>query len=298
MEAAKRRRMPWLLIVLVLNTGVAGVWSFVARRQLTAAITGEAAQHLDNARKAFAVAVVRQHAELQSHCRVLVEDPRLKSTIATPGIDEATVADILDDLARLRGSGFLMVLSPEARVFAQSGAVELRGLDLSDSGVVKKARTAPTAVVGSWVLAGRVMDLAIMAIRFGDDIIGFLVVGQAIDAPILQSVTEQTGVYAANLLGNNIVQTSSSEPQINAVLAQVAREVSGDNGRVLRINGALYVTGVVPLDESARSHRLALARPLANVEASFGLLSWQLFIPPLLVFIAVLFSRSVFRRTP
>jgi hypothetical protein len=299
MHAVKRRnRVPLLLIVIVLTVGGAGVWTFVARQQLASAIVGEASEHLDNAHKAFGVAIARQQADLMSHCRVLVEDPRLKSTLATQGIDEATVADILDDLARLRGSGFLLVLSPEARVFAQSGAAELRGLDLSDSSVVKQARAAATAVVGSWVLAGRVMDLSIMAIRYGEEIIGFLVVGQAIDAPILQSVTEQTGVHAANALANNLVQASSSEPHINAVLAQVARDGAQRSGRVVTVNGATYVVGVVQLDDSALSHRLVLARPIVTVAAQFAPFGWFLFVPPLLVLIAVLFSRSVFRRTP
>src|SRR5688572_21646352 len=107
MQAVKRRsRMPWVLVVIVLTVGIASVWTFVARRQLTSAAILEATDHLGNAREAFSIAIARQQAELQSHCRVLVEDPRLKSTLATEGIDEATVADILDDLAKLRGTGF------------------------------------------------------------------------------------------------------------------------------------------------------------------------------------------------
>jgi hypothetical protein len=302
MAAVKRRsRFPWFIVVLVLTGGLATVWTIVARRQLVASIVVESTDHLDNADKAFANAIAREQAELQSHCRLLVEDPRLKSTLATDGMNEETVADILDDLTRLRGTGFLMVLSPEGRVFAQSGASELRGLDLSDSSVVKKARTASTATVGSWVLAGRVMDLSIMAIRFGPEIIAYLVVGQSIDAPLLQSVTAQTGVHAANALAGKLLHASSTEPHLTSVLSRIASDGTVSKGRVITVDGTAYVTAVVQLGENTQptqSHRLVLARPLAAAEASFAPLEWMILVPPLLVLIAVLFSMSVFRRTP
>ncbi|MBX3160477.1 MAG: hypothetical protein KF773_31215 [Deltaproteobacteria bacterium] len=299
-KAAVRRhaRTPWILLVLALTGGLAGVWTFVAKRQLAASIYAEAAEHLDHAEKAFSIAVARRQAELQSNCRVLVEDPRLKHTLGIEGIDEDTVADILVDLARLRGAGFLMVLSPEARVFAQAGAAELRGLDLSDSSIVKKARAAPAAVAGSWVIAGRVMDLSIMAMRFGSEVIAFLVVGQALDASVLQSVAAQTGVDAANALAGTVQLASSAEAHVASVLSHVAADTGAFRGRILDLDGTSYVTAAIQLGESAQSHRLVLARSLTASEAAFSRLGWLLFIPSLLVIIAVIFSMSVFRRTP
>lgn len=295
-SARRRARVPWLLLVLVLSVSLAVAWALVARRQLAASITVEGTQQLQYAERAFSSALAAKQAELQGYCRILVEDPRLKSTLATEGIDEATVADILADLRKLLGSGFLMVLSPEGRVFAQAGAPELRGLDLSSSSVVKKARDATNAVGGSWVLAGKVMDLSIMSIRFGEDVVAYLVVGEALDGQLLASISEQTGVHVAHALATTIVLVSSQEAHVKDVFARVVAQPGPFRGRTLDVYDARYITGVVELGEAAQSHRLLLVRSVASSKAAFAPLEWMLFVPPLLVLIAVLFSVSVPRR--
>ena len=126
----QRESRTWLVIVvIVLAVGVASVWTFIARNQLQASIAQESSQHLIGARKAFDGLRSQTQTNLTSHCRVLVEDPRLKATLATEGINAATVADILQDLSKLRRSGFLLVLSPDGRVFAQAGALPAEGLE-------------------------------------------------------------------------------------------------------------------------------------------------------------------------
>lgn len=283
------------LVVVLLTVGLGVVWTFVAQRQLEASIALESTDHLEHAQKAFEIARARVQASLQAHCRVLVEDPRLKSTLATEGIDEPTVADILTDLGKLRGSGFLMVLSPEGRVFAQAGAPELRGLDLSASSVVKKAQTATTAISGAWVLAGKVMDLSVMSIRYGETLVAFLVVGEAVDPQILREVSEQTGVQVASALANKVVLASTTDAAAKAMFEALAAEPGTFKGRTATRDGATFVTGVVDLGESAQSHRLLLARPAAATQPAFEPVRWMLFVPPLLVLIAVLFSMSVTR---
>src|SRR5262249_22566505 len=114
-------------VVTVLTTGLAAVWSLVALRQLSSSIAEDSARHLERARVAFDAFRARTHDHLRGQCRILVEDPRLKSTLSTDGVDEATVADILADLGKLRRTGFLMVLSRDGRVFAETGAEPLRG---------------------------------------------------------------------------------------------------------------------------------------------------------------------------
>jgi len=126
------------IVIIVLTVGVATVWSLVALHQLSASVARESASHLDHARRAFELTRARRLDSLRALARVMVEDPRLKSTLSTDGVDEVTVADILGDLGKLRGTGFLLVLTPDGRVFAQAGADELRGLDLSGSSAVKK----------------------------------------------------------------------------------------------------------------------------------------------------------------
>jgi len=228
----------------------------------------------------------------------MVEDPRLKSTLATEGMDEATVADILTDLGKLRGTGFLMVLSPEGRVFAQAGAEELRGLDLSGSIVVKSAQASPEAVMGSWVIGGKVLDLSIMAVHYGPSLLAYLVVGQSVDQALLKVLADRTGVAVASATGNRVVLASSSDDQMKAVFATAAAQAGVFKERLLEIAGTTYVTAADELEHTPLSEqRLVFARPLADVETSFAPLKWMLFVPPLLILIAVLFSMAASRRT-
>jgi hypothetical protein len=292
----KGGRLVFFLIVVLLTVGLAAVWSFVAKRQLAAAVTTQQAETLVHARKSFELVRSRIQDSLESQCRVMVEDPRLKSTLATEGMDEATVADILSDLGKLRRTGFLIVLSPEGRVFAQAGADELRGLDLSASSVFKKAQSSPEAVVGSWVINGKLMDLSLTAIRFDTQVIAYLVVGRSVDQALLAGVAEQSGVGVASAIGNKVV-LSSSEP-LDPVFSAVASEAGTFDNRAFEVNGKTYVASISELEETAQTKpRLVIVKPLDSAQTAFQTFEWMLFVPPLLVFIAVLFSMTGGRRT-
>jgi hypothetical protein len=285
------------VLIIALSVGLAAVWSVIAQRELTSSITQESATHLDRARGTFDSIRMRTLDNLRAHCRVLVEDPRLKSTLATEGVDEATVTDILGDLAKLRRTGFLMVVSLDGRVFAQAGADELRGLDLSGSSPVKKAQTSLDAVAGSWVLSAKIMDLSIMAVRFGATPIAYLVVGQEIDRETLKALSDQSGVAVASVIGEAITLTSPDDVP-KTVFAAVAGQPGTTRGRLFEIDGKTYVTTISELDDSGQSRpRLILMQSLALAGASFGVMKWLIFFPPLLVLVVVLFAMTASRRT-
>lgn len=293
---SRASRVVFFVVVVLLTVGLAAVWSFVAQRHLATAITSQQSENLVHARKSFELVRSRIQEDLESQCRVLVEDPRLKSTLATEGMDEATVADILADLGKLRRTGFLIVLSPAGRVFAQAGADELRGLDLSASSVVKKAQSSPEAAVGSWVINGKIMDLAIVAIRFDASIIAYLAVGKSVDEGLLAGVAAQSGVAVASAIGNKVVM--SSDHSLDTVVASIASELGTFDGRVFEIDGTRFVGSISELEETAQTRpRLVIVRPLATAQSAFETLRWMIFVPPLLVFIAVLFAMTGGRRT-
>ncbi|HEY5938094.1 MAG TPA: hypothetical protein VIU61_25765 [Kofleriaceae bacterium] len=292
---SRGRRFVFFAIVVLLTVGLAAVWSFMAQRQLTTSVTAQQADDLIHARKSFELVRSVIQDNLDSQCRVMVEDPRLKSTLATEGMDEATVADILSDLGKLRRTGFLIVLSPEGRVFAQAGADELRGLDLSASSVFKKAQSSPEAVVGSWVINGKIMDLSLTAVKFDTQVIAYLVVGRTVDQRLLAGVAAQSGVGVASAIGNKVVMSSSDS--LASVVSAVASEPGTFDNRVFDVAGQRYVASVSELEETAQTKpRLVIVKPL-EAPAAFETLKWMLFVPPLLVFIAVLFSMTGGRRT-
>jgi len=286
------------LVVVTLAIAVAVLWSRLALRELGSSIVRETAGHLDRARRTFEVTRARTLDSLRVQARVMVEDPRLKSTLSTDGIDEVTVADILGDLGKLRSTGFLMVLSPDGRVFAQAGADELRGLDLSGSSAVKKAQSTPEAVVGSWVIGGKIMDLSIMPVRFGPKPIAYLVVGQAVDQDMLNAVADQTGVAVATATGPTVMLSAPPGDATRAVFTAVVEQLEASQSRLFEIDDESYVAAMSELEESGQTHpRLVVAQALAPPRAAFARSRWMLFLPPGLMIIAVLFALTAARRT-
>lgn len=282
---------------IILTVGLASVWSFATLRQLSSSIAREGIEHLDHARSTFDAIRARTFDNLRAHCRVMVEDPRLKSTLATEGMDAATVTDILGDLAKLRRTGFLMILSADGKVFAEAGAEELRGLDLSGSSPVKKAQTSVEAVVGSWVIGGKVLDLSIMGVWSEAAPVAYLVVGQAVDQVMLNSVAEQTGVSVASATGEAIGLSSSPTDVPGPVFAAVARQSGSSPGEVQEHDGQRYLTAITELEDISQSRpRLILVRTLAQASTAFAGVRWLLFLPPVLVFVAVLFTMIANRR--
>ena len=278
----------YLVAILAIMTTLAAAWAFVARQQLDGALAAQAAERLDRAHALFDVLRARTQDSLRSQCGVLVEDPRLKSSLSTDGIDEATVADILIELGRLRRTGFLLVLTPEGRVFAEAGAAELRGLDLSASSVVKQARGARSAVVGSWVIGGKIIDLAVTAIQFDQAVVAYLVLGQAVDTELVNAVTAGTGIAVAVSAGAEALLLSATDDQTRAVLQAIARDGSLARPHAVELGGVIYLVTTVELADTVPSHpRLTLVYPLTPGRTIFEIFAWFLWLPIGLVAIGV-----------
>jgi hypothetical protein len=291
-----KRSFVMVAALLALMVGVAGLGAVVAQRQLKAAMAAENRSRLDAAKGVFDLLRTRALEDMRGQGRILVEDPRLKSTLNTEGIDEATVADILRDLGRLRGAGMLVVLTPAGRVFAEAGAPELRGLDLSASSVVKKSQQARDAVVGSWVIGNKIFDLSITAIQFESNVIAYLVVGQTIDQALLKSLGTTTGVGVGIAIGTEFTAVSDEQMKAMTTLAQTQTAASPE----LDFNGTHYVANIIELEQMGQARpRLVLVQSLAHTSATFSIFKWLLWLSPVLVLIGMvlMISRSSYRAS-
>jgi hypothetical protein len=290
MKGGRAFGIVFALLALVV-IAAAAMWAYVAQQFATTAVAVENAPALDRGRALFDVLRQRTQEGLRAQCRVLVEDPRLKSTLATDGIDAATVADILDDLSRLRHAGMLVVLSPTGQVFAEANANELRGLDLSASSVVKSAQLSNEAVIGSWVIGGKLIDVSTMAMRFNATVIGYLVVGQAVDEALVKNAAEGAGVDLGVVLGNDVALAWPDNERTRTLLLSFAKDTPGGKPRVLDSGGEQYITSVAELEEAAQSHpRLATARALAPTIEHVQTLRWLIWAAPILVVLAILLT--------
>jgi hypothetical protein len=280
-------RQLYVIASLVAMTILLVAWSSITRRKLDAAILRSAAESLDRAHLVFDGLRARSVAGLLSQCRVLVEDPRLKASLATEGVDETTVSDILADILRLRRTGFLLVLSQDGRVFAEAGADELRGLDLSGSSVMSRVRGASDAVGGAWVIGGKLVDLAVTSVRFDQSVLAYLVVGQAVDAELVKAVDGATGVAIAVIAGPEPAPISTADGELRAVFHSVAAEASVRAARTIDRGGERYLAAIVELEGTPQTHpRLAMVRSLSPERKLFDPVTWLLWVPYVLVVLA------------
>jgi hypothetical protein len=280
----------FFVLLAMMTLALSGAWVYVARQRLETGISIENQSALERVRGIFDLTRHRTQAALTTQCRLLAEDPRLKATLSIEGMDEATVADILNDLLKLRGKGFLLVVSADGHVFAQAGAPELRGLDLSASSVITGAKKDTAA--GSWVIGRQIMDLAAIPIVSDGVAIAYLVVGQSIDEALLKEIADATGAELGVGLGNEITLTSTTSPEMRALFNGVANDVNRARPRIVKANGEDYVTSFADLDQAQTRPYLVLARKLRPSRGYFQELVWLLFAPIGLVFIALLVARA------
>jgi hypothetical protein len=161
-------------------------WSMTARNEMRSKLDAPAKAKLEGAERALRYQRDLLDAQLRTYLTLLVEDPRLKSTLATPGIDRNTIADILSDLRTQTGLDLIGVLGPDGRVQAVLGAEQFRGLDMSSASLIRKADSSDGPVSGVWLSGERTIQVAAVTLRVARRVVAFLIVGGAIDTPALQ----------------------------------------------------------------------------------------------------------------
>jgi len=294
-----RARRAYVVASVVTMAVLLVAWSSIARRKLDAAIVRSSAESFDRAHLVFDGLRARSLVGLLSQCRVLVEDPRLKASLATEGVDETTVSDILADILRLRRTGFLLVLSQDGHVFAEAGADELRGLDLSGSSVVSRVRGASDAVGGAWVIGGKLVDLAVTSVRFDQSVLAYLVVGQAVDMELVKAVDAGTGIAIAVIAGPQPAPISTTDGAMRAVLQLVTAEAGVRAAHTIERDGVRYLAATVELEGTPQTHpRLAMVRSLASDGKLFDPFTWLLWVPYALVLLAAALGVLYSERWP
>jgi hypothetical protein len=295
--------------------GLAAFAAYLTTHRVERARVAETSARLGTVNATFALLRTRTSEQLREHGRILAEDARLKSTLNTEGIDEETVAD---NLRQIRCSssdipagapcdrahadepkqatslrGMLVVLTTDGRVLAEAGAPELRHLDLSGSAVVKHAKTSSTVVTGSWVIGTRLIDLAIVPVRF-DDVIGYLVVGRAVDQALMRSLAEATAAEVGIAIGAEWALVSSD--WLAAVPSLAMPTAPGS--RVFEQDGREYVAAFFELEQAGQARpRLVAVRSLESTRSGSDPVIWMIWLTPLLVLIAgVLLSFGVRRN--
>lgn len=283
-----RRMLLPALVLGAVSVAVSVMWLIVARRAVDAGMRANAVPHLERAKKAFDHMRSRTQTQLRVQCQVLVEDPRLKSALGTEGMDEATLVDILNDLRTLSGSSFLAILTPEGKVRAVSGADGLRGMPLGNSQLMTSARNAPSAVAGTWVINGDMIDVGAQAIRFEKETLAFFVAGAPLDKDLMHQVYETSGAGIALILEGKVKASAPSDAPYQAAFEALAGQSGELTGRAFESGGMGFlasITNAMPEAPGQDMPRVAAVRAMDSSNKAFDRLGMMLWIPPAIVFL-------------
>jgi hypothetical protein len=258
--------------VAILSVALAVVWSVVTRRELTESGATRARAKLEHAEAGLRHYQELVDAKLRTNLQLLAEDPRLKSTLATRGIDAASVADVLIDVRTQSGLEILGVLGPDGRTMAVMGVEQYRGADLSASPVVRKADLADGVVSGLWVTGDRVVHIVATTLRLGQRVIAFVVAGTPLESSTLQRLHQTTDV-GMGLVVDGRVTRASAEPLI-ASLALAATETTSGAARALSTPSGEFLAAVSNLDATVPQVRMAYLSPHEPLPGRIELLLW------------------------
>lgn len=224
---------------------------------------------------------------LQAECRLMSEDPRLKSALATEGMDRATVEDILVGLRKQSSAEVLAVLDPSARVMASEGDSSLNGLDLSSAAVVRAAQQGTDAAASSWVLGDKLFDVAARALRFGDTTIAYLVLATPVTSSTMENLHSATGTGASLLISGRASHSFPPLPSFQSAFASLEKEPGAVALQRRTIDGQTAVVQVIEVPQTMPQVRVALVRMADAVTTPFGALNWLIWLPPV---VAMLFG--------
>ena len=252
----------WLGFALGLGTVVLGVaWFILHAAVLHGGARVQGAQAV-NATSALLSQVSEEiRLRLRTEAQLMSEDPRLKSTLATPGIDEATIVDVLQDLRKQTSAELLAVLTPTARVRAVVGADYLKNLDLSTSSVVRAAQATEQPAVGTWVVADRVLDVSAKAIRFDNQTVAFLVVGAPMTEATLRRAHEVTGAGVALLVGGKVTLAQPADAAFTPAFTALAAEPLTLDTQSITLAGREYIARLEDIKNAVPRARLAVVLP-------------------------------------
>ncbi|MBK6685334.1 MAG: hypothetical protein IPG45_12760 [Deltaproteobacteria bacterium] len=207
---------------------------------------------LASAERNLMVLVERDSRALVSQVRVLSDDARIREPLATPGIDNATIEDLLGDLRSSGGYELMAVLDRAGTVRAIAGNQGLKGADLGTTEAVKKANEQGAAG-DVWSFSDRLMMIAVTPIRLGADVVAYLLIGNGLDQAALTQVAQRSHLVAGLVLNDQVAGSSADDPGAQAALQEAAK-LSGEQSQA--VAGGKYLAKISRVDRT-RGGRIA-----------------------------------------
>jgi hypothetical protein len=265
--------------IMVLGVVTAGAVTYASKLSFDRGLEDLDRVTLETAGALLSSTIASEQRLLESSARALSDDARIRVTLATPDIDRATIEDVLADLRQASEAALVAILTPTGAVRALTGHEALKDLDMSSSAVVKRAGTSASAS-GVWTFPDRLVIVALAPIRAGNELDGFLLIGNDLSQETLGQVASQLGVIGALVVHERVVRSAP----VGTPEALLETAVSMETDRLIRIPFAQpYVARTTRLDPNPAGAKVTWFTPLYSRRGAFGLLSILIFAPVALV---------------
>ncbi len=221
--AAPRPRLSATRVVgaaLILSANVG--WYLWLERTLGIEKSNAVIHDMSDAEKLMLRSMADLRKSLESRASMIADDARLRAAIPVPGMDEATMSDLLQDIAVGTKSKLVALLGPDGTVRAFAGSEPVQYGSLASTAVFRRAVASPNAVSGLWVLAERPFHVALAPVRFGEqEILAYVLVGQRIPQKRLELIEQITHVSVAIVTGDQALLSSTRDPVRVAEIGRV-----------------------------------------------------------------------------
>ncbi|MDX2023792.1 MAG: hypothetical protein SF187_26375 [Deltaproteobacteria bacterium] len=253
-------------------------------RQVTSLLNQMDADTLRQSNALLAQFVEQQRRHLLSEVNVLAEDTRIRSTVITPELDEATITDVLTDLQKSSNASVLAVLDTRGKVRSVVGADEMRNLDLGSSSLVKAALENPSTYI--WTFTNKVRVLGVAPIRTGDEVAALFMMGFELGESSFTGIEKALGAQGAVVVGDKVVSKISDNPSVlNAF--RLASDLAEGEQRLVRSDRD-YLASASPVSNMASAGKTVWLVPHYQHVERVGLLKVATWAPA--VFMCITFA--------
>ena len=194
-----------LLVTLVVAAVAISVYLVIDR-----SARREVDRDLEKSAAVLADVMAYQQAQLSNDARLIADEPRIKALFGTD-IDPATIAGEAVRARERIGASLLLMADAGGYLLVDVDHPDDTGTQLLDNpvtGPVFKAALERGQGSGIWTSGDRVFRVQAQSIRFGDDVRGAVLIGQALADREARTIASQVGSEVILVLGDRAVASS------------------------------------------------------------------------------------------
>lgn len=199
-----------LISALLLIAAILGATLLATTTVLQRNARDRLTEDLQRSRQVFEELQGYRASLFKSQVAVIADEPRLKATVATPGVDAQTIREVAVDHQRTVRADLFLVVDSAGKVLVDVADPSATGTSMAQAEIVAKTLEKRDSS-GIWVRNDKVHQVQARRLEFGSDVVGAIVVGYVIDDRVADTVYNQTASSVVVSLDETVVARSPFE---------------------------------------------------------------------------------------